>query len=173
MQLGVDYHTDYREMLRRDDVDVVAIFTPNASHQDLAIDAARAGKHVIVTKPLEITTKRIDAILDATRSAGVKLAVEYMARFEPGHYLGYRAIADGLVGKPILGEFSYKCFRPQEYYTGTRGTWAVDGGGAMMLQAIHTARRDAVVPGRCTVGHGAAGARSRTRWSPKTRRWRW
>jgi predicted dehydrogenase len=113
-QLGVDSHTDYRELLQRQDVDVVAIFTPNASHLDLAIEAARAGKHVIVTKPLEITTERIDAILDATRSAGVKLAVEYMARFEPGHYLCYRAIADGLIGKPILGEFSYKCFRPND-----------------------------------------------------------
>ena len=80
----------------------------------------------------------MDAILDACRAAGVKVATEYMQRFDPGHYLGYRAIADGLVGKPVLGEFAYKCYRPQEYYTGTRGTWAVDGGGAMMLQAIHT-----------------------------------
>jgi UDP-N-acetyl-2-amino-2-deoxyglucuronate dehydrogenase len=137
-QLGVAYHTDYREMLARDDVDVVAIYTPNASHLDIAVEAARAGKHVIATKPLEITTGRVDAILDACKAAGVKVATEYMARFEPGHYLGHCAIADGLVGKPILGEFSYKCFRPQAYYTGTRGTWAVDGGGAMMLQAIHT-----------------------------------
>lgn len=137
-QLGVDYHTSYREMLQRDDVDVVAIFTPNASHLDLAIQAAQAGKHILVTKPLEITTERVDAILDACQAAGVKVATEYMARFDRGHYLGYRAIAEGLVGKPVLGEFSYKCYRPREYYTGTRGTWAVDGGGVMLLQAIHS-----------------------------------
>ena len=61
-----------------------------------------------------------------------------MARFQPGHYLGYQAIADGSLGKLVTGEFTYKCFRPQEYYTGTRGTWAVDGGGVMLLQAIHS-----------------------------------
>jgi UDP-N-acetyl-2-amino-2-deoxyglucuronate dehydrogenase len=137
-QLGVDAYADYHELLKRDDVDVVAIFTPNAFHQDIAIDAAKAGKHVIVTKPLEITLERVDAIIEACDAAGVKLATEYMARFQPGHYLGYRAVADGLLGKVVTGEFTYKCFRPQEYYTGTRGTWAVDGGGVMLLQAIHS-----------------------------------
>lgn len=136
--LGVDAYADYRALLARDDLDVVAIYTPNALHRDIAVEAARAGKHVMVTKPLEITLDRIDAVIEACRANGVKLATEYMARFEPGHYLGYRAIADGALGRPILGEFSYKCFRPQSYYTGTRGTWAVDGGGALMLQAIHT-----------------------------------
>jgi predicted dehydrogenase len=61
-----------------------------------------------------------------------------MERFKPGHYLGYRAIADGSLGRLVTGEFGYKCFRPQSYYTGTRGTWAVDGGGVMLLQAIHS-----------------------------------
>ena len=60
-----------------------------------------------------------------------------MARYGTDYYRGYRAIADEVLGKPILGEFSYKCFRPQAYYQGTRGTWAADGGGAMMMQAIH------------------------------------
>ncbi|MCC6178166.1 MAG: Gfo/Idh/MocA family oxidoreductase [Chloroflexi bacterium] len=137
-QLGVDWHTDYREMLQRDDVDVIAIFTPNASHADIAIEAARAGKHVLTTKPLEITTERVDTVIEACRAAGVKLSTEYMSRYVPENYLGYRAIADGALGKPVLGEFAYKCYRPQEYYTGTRGTWAVDGGGAILLQAIHT-----------------------------------
>lgn len=137
-ELGVDWHADYRELLRRDDVDVVAIYTPNAAHRDIAIEAARAGKHVLTTKPLEITTERVDAVIEACRAAGVKLGTEYMARYAPGSYLGYRAIAEGAIGRPVLGELSYKCYRPQEYYTGTRGTWAVDGGGAIMLQAIHT-----------------------------------
>jgi len=137
-KLGVEYHTDYRDLLRRDDVDVVAIYTPNAQHKDIAIDAARAGKHVMTTKPLDTTLDRIDAVIDACRAAGVKLGTEYMMRYDGGNYLGYRAITDGLIGKPVVGEFAYKCYRPQAYYTGTRGTWAVDGGGALMLQAIHT-----------------------------------
>jgi UDP-N-acetyl-2-amino-2-deoxyglucuronate dehydrogenase len=137
-ELGVDAYADYHELLKRDDVDVVCIFTPNAFHQDIAIDAAKAGKHLIITKPLEITLDRVDAIIAAAEENGVKLATEYMARFQPGHYLGYQAIADGSLGKVVTGEFTYKCFRPQSYYTGTRGTWAVDGGGVMLLQAIHS-----------------------------------
>lgn len=137
-ELGVDAYADYRRLLDREDVDVVCVFTPNASHRDIAIDAAKAGKHLIVTKPLEITLERVDAIVEATEQAGVKLATEYVERFKPGHYLGYRAIADGSLGRLVTGEFAYKCFRPQSYYTGTRGTWAVDGGGVMLLQAIHS-----------------------------------
>src|SRR3954470_9383500 len=137
-ELGVDAYADYRRLLDRDDVDVVCIFTPNAFHRDIAVDAAQAGKHLVVTKPLEITLERVDAIIEAAEANGVKLATEYMERFKPGHYLGYQAIADGSLGRLVTGEFAYKCFRPQAYYTGTRGTWAVDGGGVMLLQAIHS-----------------------------------
>ena len=137
-QLGVDWTTDYRTLLERSDIDVIAVYTPTNLHQQIAVDAAKAGKHVLTTKPLEITTERIDTVINACQSAGVKLATEYFSRYLPGGYVGYRAIADGLLGKLILGEASYKCFRPREYYTGTRGTWAVDGGGAMMIQAIHS-----------------------------------
>ena len=84
-QLGVAAYADYRKLLARDDVDVVCIFTPNAFHRDIAVDAANAGKHVVVTKPLEITLERVDAIVEACEANGVKLATEYMARFQPGH----------------------------------------------------------------------------------------
>jgi UDP-N-acetyl-2-amino-2-deoxyglucuronate dehydrogenase len=137
-ELGVEAYADYRRLLDRDDVDVVCIFTPNAFHRDIAVGAAQAGKHLVVTKPLEITLERVDAIIEAAEANGVKLATEYMERFKPGHYLGYQAIADGSLGRLVTGEFAYKCFRPQAYYTGTRGTWAVDGGGVMLLQAIHS-----------------------------------
>jgi predicted dehydrogenase len=137
-ELGVEYHTDYRDLLRRDDIDVIVVYTANASHYALAIAAAQAGKHVLTTKPIDTDLKRVDAIIDACKQAGVKLATEYMSRYAPGNYVGYRALDDGLLGTPVMGEFSYKCYRPQAYYTGTRGTWAGDGGGAMMLQAIHT-----------------------------------
>ncbi|MGE3267533.1 MAG: Gfo/Idh/MocA family protein [Chloroflexota bacterium] len=137
-ELGVDAYADYHQLLQREDVDVVGIFTPNAFHRDIAIDAAKAGKHLVITKPLEITLDRVDAIIAACEEHGVKLATEYMERFKPGHYLGYQALADGSLGKPVTGEFTYKCFRPQSYYTGTRGTMAVDGGGVMLLQAIHS-----------------------------------
>jgi predicted dehydrogenase len=136
-ELGVDAYTDYQEMLRRDDLDLVAVYTPSGSHLPIAVDAARAGKHVLTTKPLEVTLDRIDAAIAACRESGVKLATEYVTRYAGDYYRAYRAIADGALGTPIVGEFSYKCFRPAEYYQGTRGTWAADGGGAMMMQAIH------------------------------------
>jgi UDP-N-acetyl-2-amino-2-deoxyglucuronate dehydrogenase len=135
--LGVAWYTDYQAMLRRDDLDVVAVYTPSALHGEIAAAAARAGKHVLTTKPLDITLDRVDATIATCRAAGVKLATEYVTRYGPSYYRAYRAIADGLLGRPILGEFSYKCYRPPSYYQGTRGTWAMDGGGAMMMQAIH------------------------------------
>ncbi|MFN8525597.1 MAG: Gfo/Idh/MocA family oxidoreductase [Chloroflexota bacterium] len=137
-KLGVPGYSDYKALLRDPQVEIVAIYTPSALHRDIAIDAARAGKHVMITKPIEVTLERCDAVIDACREAGVKLVTEYMSRYAVGHYRGYRAVADGLLGRPVTGEFTYKCYRPQWYYTGTRGTWAVDGGGALLLQAIHT-----------------------------------
>jgi predicted dehydrogenase len=134
----VEAYADYRRLLDRPDIDVICIFTPNASHRDIAVEAAKAGKHLVITKPLDVTLERVDAIVAACEAAGVKLATEYVERFKPGHYLGYRAIADGALGRLVTGEFAYKCFRPQSYYTGTRGTLAVDGGGVMLLQAIHS-----------------------------------
>ena len=61
--------------------------------------------------PLEITVERVDRAIDACDRAGVKLGVEYMTRYADDAYLGYRAIADGRIGRPVVGEFSYKCYR--------------------------------------------------------------
>ena len=94
-QFGVDWHADYRELLRRDDIDLVAVYTPSGTHLDIAADAARAGKHVLTTKPLEVTLDRIDAAIAVCREAGVKLATEYMTRYGGDYYRAYRAIADG------------------------------------------------------------------------------
>src|SRR5581483_2281364 len=96
-QLGVAYHTDYRDMLRRDDIDVIVVYTANAQHYPLALDAARAGKHVLTTKPVDTDLGRIDAIIAACKANGVKLATEYMMRYTEGNYLGYKALADGLL----------------------------------------------------------------------------
>jgi predicted dehydrogenase len=135
--LGVAWYTDYAAMVRRDDLDLIAVYTPSNVHAEIAAAAARAGKHVLTTKPLETTLARIDSVIDVCDRAGVKLATEYVARYQPDYYRAHEAIAGGALGRPLLGEFSYKCFRPASYYTGTRGTWAADGGGAMMMQAIH------------------------------------
>jgi UDP-N-acetyl-2-amino-2-deoxyglucuronate dehydrogenase len=140
-QFKVPWHTDYNDLIRRDDVDVVGIYTPSGAHLDIAIAAARAGKHVVVTKPLEITLERVDAIISACDRAGVRLATEFVNRYLPGSYALYRAVHDGRLGKPILGEFTEKLYRPQWYYEsdgGWRGKWDVNGGGTIVNQGIHT-----------------------------------
>lgn len=139
-EFGTDWYTDYREVLLRDDVDVVGVYTPSGMHRDICIDVANAGKHLLTTKPLEITLESADAILDACRMAGVKVATEFVARYSENSYALYRAIHDGKFGKMVLGEFEEKLYRPQWYYDldgGWRGTWKFGGGGTLMNQTIH------------------------------------
>lgn len=132
------YH-ELDEMLADPDVDVVNICTPSGAHRDPAVAAARAGKHVVVEKPLEITLKRCDAIINACRENNVKLATIMPSRFSPANKALKKAIEQGRFGKLTLGDTYVKWWRSQEYYDsgGWRGTWALDGGGAYMNQAIH------------------------------------
>lgn len=139
--LGCDHTGDYRELLRRDDIDVIGIYTPSAQHRDIAIEAAKAGKHLIVTKPIEITLERIDDMIAAAGGAGVRMATEYVVRYEPANYALYRAVTEGRLGRMILGEFTEKLYRPQWYYEldgGWRSRWKTGGGGTVINQGIHT-----------------------------------
>lgn len=132
------YH-DLKEMLKNPDVDIVTICTPSGAHRDPAIAAAKAGKHVIVEKPLEITLKRCDAIIKACEDNGVQLGTIMPSRFSPANVELKKAIDKGRFGKLTMGDTYVKWWRSQEYYDsgGWRGTWALDGGGAYMNQAIH------------------------------------
>jgi predicted dehydrogenase len=138
---GVAWHTDYRDLLARDDVDVVGLYTPSGAHMEIAIDAARAGKHILATKPLEIDLDRLDRIVAACDAAGVKLATEFALRYRPGNFALWQAVTSGRLGRMILGEFSDKLHRPQWYYDldgGWRAKPQVSGGGTVMNQTIHT-----------------------------------
>ncbi len=132
------YH-DLAEMLADPDVDVVTICTPSGAHMEPAVAAANAGKHVVVEKPLEITLKKCDAIIRACEKNNVKLATIMPSRFSPANIALKEAIDEGRFGKLTLGDTYVKWWRTQEYYDsgGWRGTWALDGGGAYMNQAIH------------------------------------
>jgi len=132
------YHK-LEEMLADANVDAVSICTPSGSHRDPAVAAANAGKHVVVEKPLEITLKRCDAIIDACRKNNVKLCTIMPSRFGGANKALKAAIEAGRFGKLTLGDTYVKWWRTQEYYDsgGWRGTWALDGGGAYMNQAIH------------------------------------
>ncbi len=121
------------------DMDIVTICTPSGLHMDAAVAAAKAGKHVIVEKPLEITLERCDAIIAAAAGAGVKLATIFPSRWSECNQLLKQAIGSGWFGRLTLGDAYVKWWRTQEYYDvgGWRGTWKMDGGGALMNQSIH------------------------------------
>ncbi len=128
------------EMLADDRVDVVSICSPSGAHLEPAVAAAEAGKHVVVEKPLEVTLERCDKIIQACDTHGVLLSTIFQSRFHEVTRLLKQTIDDGRFGKLVLGNAYVKWFRTQEYYDSGawRGTWKLDGGGALMNQAIHS-----------------------------------
>lgn len=136
---GCKAYSKLDEMLADDEVEIVTICTPSGAHLDPAVAAANAKKHVLVEKPLEITLDRCDQIINACESNGVKLGVILPTRFSPANIALKEAINAGRFGRLTLGDTYVKWWRTQEYYDsgGWRGTWALDGGGAYMNQAIH------------------------------------
>src|SRR5438067_1021222 len=137
--LHCDLYTDLDPVLARKDVDVVVVTTPSGAHLEPAVAAAKAGKHVVVEKPLEITPARCDAIIDACDRQGVKLCTIFPSRFGDANQALKKAVDAGRFGRLTLGETTCKWWRPQSYYDegGWKGTKTLDGGGALMNQAIH------------------------------------
>ncbi|MFY4776666.1 Gfo/Idh/MocA family protein [Metabacillus sp. RGM 3146] len=135
-----DWYSDYREMLKRNDIDVVCILTPSGAHHEMTIDAARAGKHVITEKPIDTTLEKAALMIEECEKANVKLSVISQHRFDSSTNKVKKAIDEGKFGKMILGQASVNWYRSQEYYDSGdwRGTWKLDGGGALMNQSIHT-----------------------------------
>ena len=137
---GCKAYATLDEMLADPDVAAVTICTPSGAHRDPAVAAASAGKHVVVEKPLEVTTEKCDEIIAAAEKTGVKLAVTFQSRFHQSSQLIKRAVDQGRFGQVTMGDAYVKWYRSQEYYDSGawRGTWALDGGGALMNQAIHS-----------------------------------
>ena len=139
-EMGCDWSVDLTETLRRKDVDVVLVMTPSGLHAKIGIEAVRAGKHVITTKPMDVTTEACDRLIAACDEAGVILAVDYQSRYVENNYRVAEALKRGWLGKPILGEVRFKWFRSHEYFkhgNGWRGTWKMDGGGSLANQGAH------------------------------------
>ena len=138
-EFGGTAYDDLTKMLADPAVDIVSICTPSGAHQEPAVAAANAGKHVIVEKPLEITLERCDAIIEACAKNKVVLSTIFPSRFHSSSKLLKAAIDAGRFGILSLGDAYVKWFRTQEYYDSGawRGTWELDGGGALMNQAIH------------------------------------
>lgn len=136
---AVPWTTDYADLLRRPEVEVVSICTPSGARADLAEAAARAGKHVVCEKPLEVTLERADRIIRACRDAGRHLGVIFPARFQPAARAAKDAVESGRLGRLTLGSAHVAWHRTDAYYAAApwRGTWALDGGGALINQSIH------------------------------------
>ena len=120
-------------------VDVVAVCTPSGAHLEPALQAVAAGKHVIVEKPLEVSVARAEEIVAAAERAGVAVATIFMSRFADANAFLHRAAAEGRLGRLVQGNAYVPWYRDQAYYDSGawRGTKALDGGGALMNQAIH------------------------------------
>lgn len=132
-------YRNVEQLLKEGEADAVCVCVPSGLHRDITVAAARAGKHVFCEKPLGITAKDMDEMIEACRSNGVKLATVFQKRTTREALLTKKAIVEGKLGKLVLGDAYLKYFRSREYYksAGWRGTWALDGGGALMNQGVH------------------------------------
>ncbi len=125
------------ELCANPGVQVVCIATPSGAHLEPALLAIDAGKHVIIEKPLEISVARVDAMLALAERRGVVVAPIFQGRFGPGAQRVKQAVASGALGRLALATVHVKWHRPESYYQGWKGLLALDGGGALINQAIH------------------------------------
>jgi len=132
--------TNVDALLRHRPLDAVLIGSPSGLHAEQGIAAARSGLHVMTEKPIDVTTERADALIEACADAGVKLGVFFQDRFAPDLVRLKKALDDGALGRPLLASARVKWWRPPEYYGRSRwrGKRALDGGGAVMNQGVHT-----------------------------------
>jgi predicted dehydrogenase len=120
-------------------VDIVTITTPSGAHLEAAVAAAKAGKHVLCEKPLEITLERVDAMIAAHRAAGTQVGCTFQLRYLPALQPIRSALREGRFGRITYAGVYVPWWRSDEYYFGSswHGTQQLDGGGALMNQAIH------------------------------------
>ena len=139
-EYGARAFSDMDSFLADPELEIVTIGTPSGAHLEPALAALNAGKHVICEKPLEITTERIDILMAAAAANGRTLAAVLNRRFHPGMDAFKKAADEGRFGILTSASAYVKWYRDQAYYdsAGWRGTWALDGGGALMNQSIHT-----------------------------------
>lgn len=136
---GIEHALDSVDELLALELDVVSICTPHPTHEVVALAAAAAGVHVLCEKPIAVDIDSAQRMVDAADAAHVKLGVVFQRRLWPAAQELRGLIDDGTLGEPILGHASVLLHRPPEYYASNawRGTWAADGGGVLMTQAIH------------------------------------
>lgn len=132
-------YRDYGELLKQADIELVHICLPSGLHAPYTIAAAQAGKHILCEKPIAITGDSMTAMIAETRARDVKFGAVYQRRTLPEAIAARELVRRGGLGRMVLGDACLKYHRSPEYYrsAGWRGTWAMDGGGALMNQGIH------------------------------------
>ena len=138
-EFGGEPINDLGDLLKRPDVDAVCVTVPSGCHGEVTIRALEAGKHVLCEKPLEITTERIDVMAAAAKKAGRILAAVFQNRLGAGAQHLKGALDSGRFGRLAICSAYVKWWRAPEYFSGSswKGTRSLDGGGALMNQAIH------------------------------------
>jgi UDP-N-acetyl-2-amino-2-deoxyglucuronate dehydrogenase len=135
-------YTRFDDLLKDDDVQVINIATPSGTHVEFGLKVAEAGKHMIVEKPADINTERIDALEKAGKDRNVKIGCIFQSRLEPLNARIYETIQSGRMGKLIGLHGHLPWYRAQSYFDGPhgkwKGTWDLDGGGSLMNQGVHT-----------------------------------
>lgn len=128
------------EMVNDSEIDIVCICTPSGIHLDPAIKSIEAGKHCLIEKPLEVTLQKCDQIIEAADKAGVKIGVVFPSRFYEASQQLKKSLDEKRFGDLVLGDAYVKWHRSEAYYQSSawRGTWQLDGGGALMNQGIHS-----------------------------------
>lgn len=132
--MEIEKFLDHRPM------DMVIIGSPSGLHASHGIAAAKRGLHVLTEKPIDISTERAQGLIQAAEESRVKLGVIFQDRVKPEIKQLKQWVSSGALGNPILADARVKWYRPPEYYGNSRwrGTLALDGGGALMNQGIHT-----------------------------------
>jgi predicted dehydrogenase len=137
---GCSHYASLEEMLSGVDLDAVCVCTPSGMHAEGAITALEAGKDVIIEKPVDVTLKAADRLIEVQRATGRRVAVVSQHRFDAGTQAVREALARGVFGRLTSGSADVRWWRSQSYYDsgGWRGTWELDGGGVLINQAIHS-----------------------------------
>ncbi len=130
---------DYNDVLADPNIDIVCVCVPSGTHGEISIAAAKAGKAIVCEKPMEITPEKIKEVIAVVDENHIKMQCIFQRRMMPVAIAVKEAIAAGKFGKICLAGADLRYYRDQPYYNsaGWRGTWELDGGGALMNQGVH------------------------------------
>lgn len=155
-------YNNYDDMLKDDEIEVINVCTPSGMHVDMAIPAVKAGKHVIVEKPVDIKVEKIDKLIEVGKTAGVKMSGIFQSRTTPMNKRIKDALDKGRLGQLVGAHAMLPWYRKQSYYEDVKhgrwkGTWDMDGGGSLMNQGVHTVDLIQWLVGRVKSVSGAFG----------------